>query len=138
MTKRNQDVSFEQILLQAIDEALTSSSENVKTSIYLHFEESFKVKRQDIPQKLDAFLDELERIFGPDTRHTETLFIKSLHEKIGVTCKLPEHELPLCKWIIPEITFQEYIRLTQQNFEVAQENHMEMGVISHEHEEIQK
>lgn len=138
MAKQSSTKSFQQILLEAIDEALASLGENVKTSIYFHLEESFSVKRQDIPQKIDDFSDALERIFGPGARHLEILFIKRLHAKIGVTCKWPTHEWPLCKWIVPEMTFQEYVHLMQQEFEAAHENKIEMGVILHEHEETQK
>ncbi len=134
MTEKTRHSSFEQILLQAIDEALASLGENVKTSIYFHLEEDFKVKREDIPQKIAAFSDALERIFGLGARHLEILFIKKLHAKIGVTCKWPEHEWPLSKWIVPEMTFQEYVRLMRQNFEDAKENTIELGVISFEHE----
>jgi hypothetical protein len=138
LAKQNSSKSFQQILLEAIDEALASLGENVKTSIYFHLEESFKVRRQDIPYKIDVFSDALERIFGPGARHLEILFIKSLHAKLGVTCKWPVHEWPLSKWIVPEMTFQEYVRFIQQNFEGAHESKIEMGVILHEREETQK
>jgi DNA-binding FrmR family transcriptional regulator len=138
VAKRRQHKDFEQILIAAIDEALSSLGENVKTSIYYHLEESFKVKRQDIPQKIDDFIEALERIFGPGARHIEILFIQSLHAKIGVTCKWPTHESPLRTWVVPEMTFQEYVHLIQQNFEDANENKIEMGVLLDEHEETQK
>ena len=135
MAKQSTTKSFQRILLEAVDEALASLGENVKTSIYFHLEESFKVKRHDIPQKIDVFSDALERIFSPGARHLEILFIKSLHAKIGVTYKWPVHEWSLSKWFVPEMTFQEYIRLIQQNFEAANENTIELGVILHVQEE---
>ena len=121
MAKQSPTKSFQQILLEAIDEALASLGENVKTSIYFHLEDSFNVKRQDIPQKTDDFSDALERIFGLGAKHLELLFIKSLHAKIGVTCKWPAPEWPLCKWVVPEKTFQECVHLIQQSFEGTQE-----------------
>jgi hypothetical protein len=138
LPKRSLTESFQQILLEAIDEALSSLGENVKTSVYFHLEKRFKVKHQDIPQKIEDFSEALEQIFGPGARHLEILFIKSIHKKIGVTCKWPEHEWPLSKWIVPEMTFQEYVQLMQQNFEAAHQNKIEMGVLLDEQEEIQK
>jgi hypothetical protein len=138
VTEKKQHSSFEQNLLQAIDEALASLGENVKNSIYFHLEEEFKVKRKDIPRKLAAFSDALERIFGPGARHLEILFIKKLHAKIRVTCKWPEHEWPLSKWIVPEMTFLEYVHLMQQKIGTTNESTIEMGVILHEREETQK
>jgi len=138
MAKKNASKSFQQILLEAIDEALSSLSENVKTTLYFHLEESFNIKRQDIPQKIDDFSDALERIFGPGARYLEILFIKNLHAKSGVTCKWPAHKWPLCKWVVPEMTFREYVHLMQQNFEAAHENEIEVEVLLDEHEETQK
>jgi len=129
VTKKRQHECFDQILPKAMDEALTSLGENVKTSIFFHIEKNVKVKRQDIPQKIEAFSDALERIFGPSARHIEILFIKNLQAKIGVTCKWPAHERPLCKWVVPEMTFQECVSLIQHNFEAICENKIEMGAI---------
>lgn len=138
MTKQSQHRSFEQILLEAIDEALSSLGEGVKKSIYFHVENSFNIKRQEIPQRLADFSEALERIFGPGARHLEISFMKSLHAKIEVTCKWPEYEWPLSKWIIPELTFQEYVRLMQQKFEAAHKSNIEMGVLQYEREETHR
>jgi hypothetical protein len=64
--------------------------------------------------------------------------MKNLHAKLEVTCKWPTYEWPLSKWIVPEITFQEYVRLMRQNFEAANDDKVEMGVFVKEHEELQK
>lgn len=138
MAKQSQHRSFEQILLEAIDEALSSLGESVKKSIYFHVENSFNIKRQEIPQRLADFSEALERIFGPGARHLEISFMKSLHAKIKVTCKWPEYEWPLSKWIVPEMTFQEYVRLMQQRFEATQESSIEMGVLQYEREEAHR
>ena len=119
MAKRNQHENCKQILIEAIDEALAYLGENVKTSAYFHLEESFKLKRQDIPQKINDFSDTLERIFGPDAKHLEVLFIKRLHAKMGGTCNWPANGWPLSKWLVPEMTFQEHVCLIQQDFEAA-------------------
>jgi hypothetical protein len=138
VAKQSQHRSFEQILLEAIDEALSSLGESVKKSIYFYVENSFNIKRQEIPQKIGAFSKALERIFGPGARHLEISFMKSLHAKIKVTCKWPEYEWPLSKWIVPEMTFQEYVRLMQQRFEAAHESSIEMGVLPYEREEAHR
>jgi len=36
------------------------------------------------------------------------------------------------------MAFQEYVRLMQQNFEAANDDKVEIGVLVHEHEELQK
>ncbi|MGB9841414.1 MAG: hypothetical protein ACPLKZ_01685 [Candidatus Bathyarchaeales archaeon] len=124
--------------MEAIDEALSSLGESVKTAVYFHLEHSFNIKRQEIPNRLADFSEALERIFGPGARRLEVLFMKSIHSKIKVICKWPEYEWPLSKWLIPELTFQDYVKIMQQKFEATQESKLEMGVLSYEREPTSK
>ena len=138
LAKQSQHENFDQILLNAIDDALSSLGENLKTSIYFHLEDLFKIRKQEIPSRISDFSSALEQIFGLGARHLEILFIKNLHAKIKVTCKWPTYKWPLSKWIVPEMTFQEYVQRMRQNFEAANENKIEMGILVNEHEELQK
>jgi len=107
--------SFGQILLEAIDEALSALGEGVQVSIYFHLEDKFKIRKHEIPQRVGEFSDALERVFGIGARTLEILFIKSLHSKMKLVCNWPTW----CKWVVPEVTFQEYVRLMKQKFEEA-------------------
>jgi hypothetical protein len=138
LAKQSQHENFDQILLDAIDDALSSLGENLKVSIYFHLEDLFKIRKQEIPSRISDFSSALEQIFGLGARHLEILFIKNLHAKIKVTCKWPTYEWPLSKWIVPEMTFQEYVRLMRQNFKAANTNKTEMGILVNEQEELQK
>lgn len=116
MAKQSPTKSFEQILLEAIDEALLSLGESVKTSIYFHLDDLFKIKKQEIPFRIDAFSRALARIFGLGAQSLEIMFMKSLHSKLKL----------YCKWSSsgrkggPEVTFQEYVCLMRQKFEEAE------------------
>jgi hypothetical protein len=125
--------SFEQILLEAIDEALSALGESVQVSIYFYLEEKFKIRKHEIPQRIGEFSDALERIFGLGTRHLEILFMKSLHSKIKLVCNWPTSY----KWVVPEVTFQEYVRLMKQKFEeaTASKNKVELFVDAGEKQE---
>lgn len=123
--------NFGQILLEAIDEALLSLGEGVKTTIYFHLEDLFMIKRQEIPYRIDDFSSALERIFGLGARHLEIMFMKSLHSKIGLVCQWPTW----CKWVVPEVTFQEYVCLMKQKFEEASANEEEIEVLMDAYEE---
>jgi hypothetical protein len=138
LAKQSQHENFDQILLDAIDDALSSLGENLKVSIYFHLEDLFKIRKQEIPSRISDFSSALEQIFGLGARHLEILFIKNLHAKIKVTCKWPTYEWPLSKWIVPEMTFQEYVRLMRQNFNAANTSKTEMGILVNEQEELQK
>ena len=129
--------SFDNLLLEAIDESFSSLGESVKVAIHFHLENTFGINKSDIPSKIAGFSDALEKIFGAGAKHLEILFMKNLHAKLEVTCKWPTYKYPLCKWIVPEVTFQDYVRLMRQNFEAGKENKTEIGVLLDEEEELQ-
>lgn len=119
MTKKMHFKSFDEVLLAAIDESLIALGESVKDAIYFQLENLFKIKRQEIPSRIDDFSVALEQIFGLGARCLEILFMKNLHTKIKVMCSWPAYEWPSSKWIVPEMTFKEYVKLMRQNFEIA-------------------
>jgi hypothetical protein len=127
--------SFNKILLAAIDKALSSLGENVKTAIYFHLEETFNIKRWEIPLRINDFSNALEKIFGIGARHIEILVMKNLYAKNGFTCEWPTLEWPMCKWIIPEVTFQECVDLMRRNFEnTYKKEKMEVPIVVYEEE----
>jgi len=138
VAKKNQLENFDQILMDAIDEAFSGLGEKVKDSIYFHLEDLFKIKKQEIPLRISDFSDALEQLFGLGARSLEILIIKNLHSKIKVFCEWPTYKGPLSKWIVTEMTFQEYVRIVGQNFEAANSDNVEMGILSDEQEELQR
>jgi len=84
--KRN----FEKLLLEAVDEGLSSLGQSSKQAIYFHLEKSFNIKRQEIPCNLEVFADAIEKIFGSGADFLEILIMKRLHEKTGETFELRE------------------------------------------------
>ena len=124
LKKQNQVKSFDQILLEAVDEALLSLGESVKTSIYFHVDDLFKIKKQEVPFRIDDFSWALARIFGLGAQSLEIMFMKSLHSKLEFYCKWPSG----CKWVVPEVTFQEYVCLMRQKFGEAERKQEKIGV----------
>ena len=122
---------FDDILLEAVDEALLSLGENVKTTVYFYLRTSFNIDRQEIPARISEFSDALERIFSLGARHLEVLFMKSLHTKVKLFCEWPT----LCKWVISDVTFQEYVRLMKQKFVDAETGELEVEVFAEAGEE---
>jgi len=76
-------VSFDKILLRAIDEALNSLGESVSQSIYFHIENKFSIARNEIPENLQQFRGGLKEIFGAGAQFIEIQIMKNLHMKIG-------------------------------------------------------
>jgi len=104
--------SFYDTLLEAIDEGFSSLGESVKAAIYFHLENTFRIKKREIPFRIDDLLDALEKIFGLGARHLEIIFMKNIHAKVRVNYRW---DMP--KWVVPELTFREYLRMVEKNLE---------------------
>ena len=131
MAEKRQHEVFDDILLEAIDDALVSLGESVKTAVYFYLETSFNIERKEIPERIADFSDALERIFSLGARHLEVLFMRSLHSKIKLFCEWPTW----CKWVIADVTFQEYVRLMKQKFADAKADVIEVEVFTEVGEE---
>jgi hypothetical protein len=112
---------FNNLLLNAVDEALSSLGESLKTAIYFHLENTFHIKRQEIPKRIEVFTIALEDIFGLGAKLLEVQIMKNLHAKIGGKNErieiLAEPEL---------LTFSNYVCLIKQKFEDASKNGKEI------------
>jgi hypothetical protein len=99
--------AFDELLLNAIDEALFSLGESAKQSIYFHIENKFSVSRDEIPENIEEFQTGLEKIFGAGARFIEILIMKNLYSKIG-------H--PLIMKGSEQLEFVEYVDAAKQSF----------------------
>jgi len=97
---------FEKLLLEAVDEQLTSLGESSKQALYFHLERGFNIKKQDIPEKTEAFVNAMERIFGQGADYLEILIMKRLHSKIGLDVRLST----------PNLTFIEYVEAAKRRY----------------------
>jgi hypothetical protein len=92
--------NFDKLLLEAVDEGLSSLGESSKQAIYFHLEKTFSIKKQQIPEKIADFAQAIHRIFGLGANFLEILIIKRLYEKIGVVFELVDaEELALAKYV---------------------------------------
>lgn len=98
---------FDKLLLEAVDEGLSSLGESSKQAIYFHLDKRFNVKKQKIPHKIEAFADGIETIFGLGAIFLEILIMKQLHEKVGQGFKWPESK---------DLTFIEYVTAAKRSF----------------------
>lgn len=72
---------FEKKFLEAIEEGLSTLGDSPKQAILFHLENTFKIKREEIPQNLTEFQKALEKIFGPGALYLEKLILKRLYDK---------------------------------------------------------
>jgi hypothetical protein len=75
---------FQKTLLTAIDEGLSTLGESPKQAILFHIENSFRLKKKEIPANLTEFSKALEKIFGKGAEYLERLIVERLYEKLGL------------------------------------------------------
>jgi hypothetical protein len=98
---------FEDLLIEAVDEGLTSLGESAKQAIYFHLEDRFKIAKNDIPYHLEDFTEGLEKIFGLGASFIEILIMKSLFGKTGQPLEWNQNK---------NLVFAEYVAAAKQSF----------------------
>ena len=107
---------FNECLIQAVDEALTSLGEPVKNTIYFQLESNFNIKKSEIPDQIEEFTNIIHKIFGLGASRLEIKFMKNLHSKIKVSIEINGCDWPLTKWIVEDMSFTDYIKRTRENY----------------------
>jgi len=107
---------FDAVLLEAIDETLSSLGEPVKNTVYQHLRNDFGIEKKSIPSQINKFWDILHRIFGLSANRLEIKVMEKLNAKIKVNVKWPEYEWPLSKWVIADMSFTEYVHNARKNY----------------------
>jgi len=73
---------YERLLLDSIDEALSSMEENLKKVTYAQLE-SLGLPKYEIPRNIGAFTRVIETVFGAGADDIKILILKRLYEKNG-------------------------------------------------------
>ncbi len=102
-------MSFEKLLLEAIDEGLSSLGETCKQAIYFQLEKKFKLTKQDIPSRIEDFTEAMENIFGAGAQVLEIRIMKILFQNMGYP--FPYFRPPAQKYL----EFTEYIESVRVN-----------------------
>ena len=89
---------FKKLLLEAVDEALSSLGTSSK-HIYFHLEKEFNINKQNIPHKIEEFTNAIEKTFGPGARVLEIQIMKRLYEKVGPFKHFPERNLTFIEYV---------------------------------------
>jgi hypothetical protein len=87
-------------IIETVDESFSSFSNLDKEAIYLHLENAFKIKKHEIPCKIETFVDAIEQIFGVGAKLIEIRIIEALHKRIPEFVFFPKKG---------DIGFKEYV-----------------------------
>jgi len=74
--------SFEAPIIEAVDESFSPFGHSSKQAIYFHLENTFKIKKREIPYKIEEFADAIEQIFGAGAKLIKIRIIEALHKRI--------------------------------------------------------
>jgi len=75
-------MSFEELLLESVDEGLSSLGETCKQAIYFHLEKEFKLNKRDIAFRIKDFAEAIENIFGVGAKVLEIRIMKNLFKNM--------------------------------------------------------
>ncbi len=103
MTKK----TFDELFLEALDEALLTLGESARQSIYFHLADKFKIEKNTILSRLESFECGLDKIFGIGARYIEILIMQKLYEKVGQPLEWEEEK---------ELIFVDYVNAAKQTF----------------------
>lgn len=82
--------ALQEVLLQAIDDALLVPGEIVPVAIYDRIERSYQIRREEIPEKLELFHKALQQLLGVGARVMEKSISKNLYRRFKLN--FDEHE----------------------------------------------
>ncbi|MCW4045887.1 MAG: hypothetical protein NWE94_10285 [Candidatus Bathyarchaeota archaeon] len=104
------ETKFEEIMLETVDEVFSSLGHTCKQAIYAQLKETFKIKKREIPIKLEEFANAIEQIFGPGARFIELKIIEKLHQKTPNFLYIPH---------IKSLVFADYVTNLRRFFTIT-------------------
>jgi len=77
-------------LLDAVDYGLLAPGKIVRATIYGHIEESYQIRREEIPDHLDTFYKALQELLGKGAEVLRRLIVKNLYSRLDL--EFTEHD----------------------------------------------
>ena len=107
---------FDESLVEAIDETLTSMGAPLKNTVYFKLENSFNISKDEIPKRIEDFTIFLNKTFGLGASLFEIRCMQILHSKIEVDIQLTKNEWSVSEWITKGMTFEKYVFSARNNY----------------------
>ena len=80
--KHSRVETFDELFLQAVDEAFLILGEQNKQLIYNYLEKSHGISKEAIPINMQQFGEAIEGVFGEPARLIEIEIMRALHRKV--------------------------------------------------------
>jgi hypothetical protein len=75
-------MSFENKIIEAIDEAFNSIGNDCTQTIYDYLDRNFMLTRLNIPKRIEDFSEAMDKIFGFGAKIVKIRIIKNLYQKM--------------------------------------------------------
>jgi len=76
--------NLDKILEEAIEEGLNVLGSSGKQMLFFHLEKNYRLKKQEITRKPEAFAVAIEEIFGAGASVLEKIIVKNVYSKLGL------------------------------------------------------
>jgi len=113
---------FDQYLMEAIDETISSLGEVVKNAVFQHLGTELQITKTEIPQKILDFSRIIHKFFGLGADRLELKIVKTLGSKLQVDVQLTENESParmeflLTTWIVSDVSFADNVQNLRRSY----------------------
>jgi len=78
-------MKFEKLLIKSVDDSLKDTFGEIATEvIYKHLEKNHSLKQEEIPKKLEDFIEGLEKFFSSGASVVEALILEKLCSNLGL------------------------------------------------------
>jgi hypothetical protein len=116
----SREETFDQLLLEIVDETLSCLGKPIRELIYFHLENRFNLRKDEIPHRLSDCASALELLLGFGASILEDRIMRRLHAKTCCTIKrsAPEH-----------VEFPVYVEMLRTNFLVETKGESEITLI---------
>jgi hypothetical protein len=111
---------FDRLVLEAVDEGLSTLGESSKQAVYFHLTKTFHIRKDEIPKKIEEFDDAMKKIFGLGAGFLEILIMQRLYKKVDGSLNWDEAK---------DLTFVEYVAIVRRCFEEQRAREKNVGLI---------
>jgi len=102
---------FNKLLVESIDDVLSSLGEPVKNQLYIRLEEDFSIQKNQIPEQIFLFSEFLIRTFGSSASFIQIKIMKAFNAKLATKAALSLQPIAL----FDDISFVSYIQEMRDN-----------------------
>jgi hypothetical protein len=98
--QKTPEEKFNFSIAEMVDESFSSIRNLNKEAVYLRLEKAFKIKKEEIPFRIDGFADAIEQMFGVAAKLVEIRMIEALHKRFPEFVFIPKEG---------DVDFKEYV-----------------------------